>query len=80
MLQPCLDREMDRREALCRQHDKDYIVWEGSDRNHGRPCDLHCHHVGGVPGQLHRVNDSLLDGEVCGQGRLGVCQGGQCEV
>ena len=57
----------------------DNTVWESSDVNHDQPCQLHCHPAG-VPGHTLPLPSHLVDGTVCGEGKLGVCLGGQCEV
>ena len=52
--------------------------WESSPSTE-HPCQLYCNPVGHQE-LRQRGNDSLMNGAICGHGKLSICLAGQCEV
>jgi hypothetical protein len=84
-LYPCPSNHLSWRDKLCSQQ-KDSLnakaslshFWESS-ANSDSSCLLECKPVGqSLP--VYRLNHSLVDGAICGRGKLNICLMGYCEV
>ena len=86
VLPPCPSNDLSLRDEQCARHNKGledgtislYPQWESS-KSSDSPCSLDCRPKG-RPDLVRRLNDTVMNGIICGEGALKICVAGKCEV